>query len=285
MLGLRPKLDRKDNEARFRFGKNWLAFSELVDDDRIAAAESSLTEMLEMSYLTDRRFLDVGCGSGLFSLAARRLGAQVHSFDYDVDSVTSTERLRASYSSDDSFWTVTQGSVLDTEYLSSLGTFDIVYSWGVLHHTGDMWAAMANVVPLVAPGGKLFIALYNDTGASSRLWRRIKYRYSISSPLVQHTMVGAAAMWFSGKAHLMRLGSATLRRLEGGPKPDMASTGGRARGMSSHHDLVDWVGGYPFEVAGPGEVFDFYRSRGFALSRLKTGGACNEFLFCAPPDL
>ena len=134
--------------------------------------------MLDIDSLEGRSFIDIGSGSGLFSLAARRLGARVHSFDYDPHSVACTAELRKRYFSNDGEWKVEEASVLDQKYLESLGTFDVVYSWGVLHHTGQMWQALENVHRLVAPGGKLFIALYNDTGSQSSRWTWLKKTYN-----------------------------------------------------------------------------------------------------------
>ena len=139
---------------RFEFGANWTRFLKTLDDTRIATAQASLCGMLETETLQGRTFVDVGCGSGLFSLAARRLGAKVHSFDYDPKSVACSTELRRRYFPDDSRWTVEAGSALDAEYLRSLGKFDLVYSWGVLHHTGDMAGALANAAGLeVSHGG------------------------------------------------------------------------------------------------------------------------------------
>src|SRR5258705_4708310 len=123
---------------RFEFGRNWARFLVLLEDSSIVRAEESLREMLEIDSLEGKTFLDAGSGSGLFSLAARRLGAKVHSFDYDPHSVACTQELRRRYFSGDADWQVETGSVLDKEYLAGLGTFDVVYSWGVLHHTGQM---------------------------------------------------------------------------------------------------------------------------------------------------
>ena len=141
---------------RFEFGKNWSNFLALLDDERIRKAEESLKEMLEVEDLKGKTFLDIGSGSGLFSLAARRLGAKVHSFDFDSSSYGCTRELRRRYFSGDADWCVEQGSALDREYIVSLGKFDIVYSWGVLHHTGKMWEALENAELPVADNGKTF---------------------------------------------------------------------------------------------------------------------------------
>jgi 2-polyprenyl-6-hydroxyphenyl methylase/3-demethylubiquinone-9 3-methyltransferase len=52
--------------------------------------------------------------------------------------------------------------------------------------------------------------------------------------------------------------------------------------MSMWPDVVDWVGGYPFEVAKPEQIFDFYRDRAFEPTRLTTcrgTSGCNQFVF------
>ena len=146
----------------------------MVDEGRISQAEAAIKQMLEVENLNGKTFLDVGSGSGLSSLAARRLGARVFSFDYDPQSVACTAELKRRYFDADSSWTVEQGSALDADYLARLGKFDIVYSWGVLHHTGALKQALANVVGNVSEGGKLFIALYNDQGRASKAWWIVK---------------------------------------------------------------------------------------------------------------
>jgi 2-polyprenyl-3-methyl-5-hydroxy-6-metoxy-1,4-benzoquinol methylase len=263
---------------RFEFGENWTRFLRVLDDERIAEAEASLRAMLGRSRLTGLSFVDVGSGSGLFSLAAARLGAaRVHSFDYDPSSVACTEELRRRYSPAGVEWTIERGSALDVDYLDSLGTFDVVYSWGVLHHTGDMWTAIDNVARLVGKGGLLFISIYNDQGRRSLLWRRIKRRYnelpeSARKPYVVAVMAPREAL------------SAALLTVRGRPRDYVRGWTDYKlrRGMSRWHDLVDWVGGYPFEVAAPEAVFDRLHARGFNLERLKTCGGgigCNQFVF------
>src|SRR5438045_550600 len=163
---------------RFEFGRNWSRFLLYLDDERITVAEQSLKETFAVADLECTSFLDIGSGSGLFSLAARRLGARVHSFDYDPDSVACTRELKHRYFHNDQAWTIEEGSALDEGYVNSLGAFDVVYSWGVLHHTGDMWRALETAALPVAPGGKLFVALYNDQGSRSVRWRKIKKAYN-----------------------------------------------------------------------------------------------------------
>jgi len=256
---------------RFEFGKNWAKFLEVLDDERIAEAERSLIGML--GDVRGLRVLDVGSGSGLFSLAARRLGATVYSFDYDPNSVGCTQELRRRYFPDDAGWTVEHGSVLDPQYLAGLGTFDIVYSWGVLHHTGAMWQAVENVLPLVAEGGRLFIALYNDQGVWSRRWTAIKRTYCSGTPgrwLVSGTVI---PFWVARDlaADLVWRRNPVARY----------SQYKKRRGMSVVRDWYDWLGGYPFEVAKPEQVLDFLRDRGFELQRMTTVAGsmgCNEFI-------
>lgn len=260
---------------RFEFGRNWAWFLQTLSDKKIAEAVASLQQMLEAQSLAGRSFLDAGSGSGLFSLAARRMGSRVHSFDYDPQSVACTAELKRRYFPDDSQWTVESGSVLDVQYLQSLGRFDVVYSWGVLHHTGHMWAALANVAPLVAPGGKLFVAIYNDQGTASRRWTQVKKTYN-QLPRGLRFLV----TWPSFVVMYWR--RLTKDFLRGKPFQTIREYGKNQRGMSFWQDLIDWVGGYPFEVAKPEQIFDFYRERGFTLLRLITAGGalgCNEFVF------
>ncbi|HET8550074.1 MAG TPA: class I SAM-dependent methyltransferase [Bryobacteraceae bacterium] len=259
---------------RFEFGRNWERFLSQLSDERIRVAETSLKDMLETDSLEGKSFVDIGSGSGLFSLAARRLGARVVSFDYDPHSAACTAELRRRYFPGDASWTVRQGSVLDAAFLSALGSFDVVYSWGVLHHTGKMWPALGNVAPLVAPGGRLFIAIYNDQGNISRRWLAVKRAYNQLPNRLRFLVVWPCA------AHLFW--RPIVKDFLRGRPFHTFRTYKEQRGMSAWRDVVDWVGGYPFEVARPEEIFDFFRGRGFSLARIKTCGGslgCNEFVF------
>jgi 2-polyprenyl-6-hydroxyphenyl methylase/3-demethylubiquinone-9 3-methyltransferase len=248
----------------------------MVDDTRIRQAEESLATMLRLPTLVGKSFLDIGSGSGLFSLAARRLGARVHSFDFDAESVSCAAELRRRYFPGDLEWTVEQGSVLDATYMHRLGTFDIVYSWGVLHHTGRMWEAVDAACERVAVGGKLFIALYNDLGTRTVRWRHIKKVYN-RLPAFARPAFTLAAMLPQEFKDFARAAAA------GRPGRYFALWHQyNGRGMNRWRDMVDWVGGYPYEVATPEAVFEFCRQRGFTLTNLRCGGVglgCNEFVF------
>jgi 2-polyprenyl-3-methyl-5-hydroxy-6-metoxy-1,4-benzoquinol methylase len=263
---------------RFAFGANWRRFLSLLNDERIAEAVGSMGQLLQVESLAGKAFLDIGSGSGLFSLAARRLGARVHSFDYDRDSVGCTAELRRRYFADDAEWTVEGGSILNEEYVRSLGTFDVVYSWGVLHHTGDMWKALEHAARLTAPGGLLAVALYNDAGGRSRRWRALKRTYNLLPAPVRPAF--AALTSLPGEVRM--LAGALVRRQPGEYVRMWTQYGTGRRGMSRWRDIVDWVGGYPYECARIDQVFAFYRSRGFSLLNLRcSSGAlgCNEFVF------
>ena len=276
-------LDTAGDDTRFGFGANWARFLKHLTDERIAEAERSLEGMLGEGYLKGRTFLDIGCGSGLFSLAAHRLGArQIRSFDFDADSAACATELRRRFAPDSTNWEVSRGDVLNPEFLESLGRWDIVYSWGVLHHTGDMWRALDNASQRVVDGGRLFISIYNNQGRRSAMWKGVKRTYNKLPTPLRRGYVAAVML----PREALSLAAHSVRR-----KPleyvHSWTEYRRNRGMSRWHDMVDWVGGYPFEVATPEEIFNFYRERGFLLQQMITcagGLGCNQFVFEQVPS-
>lgn len=262
---------------RFEFGKNWAAFLSVLDEERIETAVQSLREMLECETLAGKRFLDIGSGSGLFSLAARRLGAEVVSFDFDTNSVACTRELKKRYFASDANWRIEQGSALDADYVASLGKFDVVYSWGVLHHTGEMWRALENAVLPTRKGGKLFVALYNDTGSQASRWHWIKRTYCRLPRILRTPFAVAVSLPEEAKRFASAL--VRLKPMEYIHSWTRYKTG---RGMNRWHDIIDWVGGFPYEYASVDAVFEFYKARGFTLTKVVSGGVglgCNEFVF------
>jgi 2-polyprenyl-3-methyl-5-hydroxy-6-metoxy-1,4-benzoquinol methylase len=256
---------------RFAFGKNWRSFLSVLDENRIKEAERALRSSLGRTSLAGLRVLDIGSGSGLSSLAMRRLGARVVSFDYDVDSVACTTELRRRFDAESSEWQVLQGSVLDPEFMAALGEFDLVYAWGVLHHTGSMWPALDLAQQRVVPGGQLLIALYNDQGWRSRVWWHVKHFYC--SGRIGRTLV-SAVFYPLFALYVLALDLRGLN-LPGSHMRGYA----RQRGMSIMHDWRDWLGGFPFEVARPDEVLGRLNIVGFTLKNqaLTRGWGCSEF--------
>ncbi|MEM7466838.1 MAG: class I SAM-dependent methyltransferase [Pseudomonadota bacterium] len=266
------------NKTRFNFGDNWQEFYARINEDRINLAIESLQALFPDYDFSGKRFLDVGCGSGLFSLAAQRLGAEVHSFDYDANSVACTEQLKKQFG-DTTAWTIERGSVLDQNFIDSLGRFDLVYSWGVLHHTGEMMRSLEIISKLVDAGGRICVALYNDQGPKSTTWLQIKKLYNKLPEPVRPGLVALCWLRLWGPTMIKDL--LHLKPLNTWREYPENSI----RGMSAWHDLVDWVGGLPFEVAKPEVIIELFFEHGFALEKLTTcagGIGCNQYVFRAP---
>lgn len=266
-------------DAPFAFGRNWARFLASVNEDRIQVAQDSLRSLLRRDDLSGCRFLDAGSGSGLFSLAAHRLGAAVTSFDVDPDSVASTQELKRRFGQDAAGWRVLYGSLLDQAFLDTLGEFEVVYCWGVAHHTGSMWTAIENLSSLVKTDGSLVLAIYNDQLYISRAWGAVKRVYQRLPVFLRPLYVVAIGFASFAKRLVVTILACMLRlftlRNPFVPLMNWARET-QSRGMHGWYDLV---GGWPFEVARPEAVFRFMRDRGFMLQELTTsvGHGCNEF--------
>lgn len=249
----------------FSFGKNWQDFLGNADQKQYADLITSLKEILQnqLAILQNGTFLDVGSGSGLFSMAAFQLGAKrVISVDLDPASVFAAQSIRERVGSPPN-WEVVCGSILDETFIRSLPLGDVVYCWGVAHHTGNMWKACRNLARLVQPGGILVIALYNYCW-SAPLWHKIKRFYNRQ---------GGLGQWLLSRG--LFLIRATARLIRGRhPWRDV-------RGMSILWDAVDWLGGLPYEYATAETVRNFFKSHGMTLVKetITRGSGCNEFLF------
>ncbi|MBF0118232.1 MAG: class I SAM-dependent methyltransferase [Desulfobacterales bacterium] len=261
-------------EIRFKFGKNWKNFNRVVNDERILEAKNSLCDFLGIQDLNRKSFLDIGSGSGLFSLTARNLGASVHSFDYDIESVNCTEALKNRYFPDTTLWKIEQGSILDPNYLKTLGQFDICYAWGVLHHTGSLWQAIYNTHLLVKKEGLLFIGIYNDQGFISKIWKFIKkaYCHNKISRMILICLFFSIFFMTGLIVDICKLQNPIIRY----------KAHKKYRGMSLIHDWYDWLGGYPYEPADPKEIISFFEKLNYKLLNFKAtehGFGNNQFLF------
>ena len=257
------------NPITFSFGENWKHYLTTVSEEDINRAKRDIELWLGKNSVSGKTVIDIGSGSGIHSLAFYLLGAQrIYSLDVDPSSVDATKTLWEKERPKN--WIVSHGSILDGEFIQSIGKFDIVYSWGVLHHTGSMWEALDNSVSLLAPGGKLWVALY---AKGPRYPRDIalKQKYNASSQFGKRLMV------------YEQIGRTMLRRLNHFSNP-FTWNKKKSRGMNVYHDIVDWLGGLPYEVASKEEVLRFGKKHGLVLERLEVRGegANNIYVFCLP---
>ena len=258
-------------EARFEFGSNWYNYvRKNLTDERIGIAKAHLLDFLGTNDLNGVAFLDIGCGSGVHSLAAHLAGAsRIHSFDYDEKSVAATQFCREKANSEAN-WIVERGDVLDQDYMKNLGQWPLVYSWGVLHHTGDVWAALENAMAAVAPGGRFYVALYSeDRQKRPQYWLDIKERYAKAGRFKKefmfwHNILSDRLKWKPWKV---------------GKLIRQAKKSKKIRGMSLFTDIRDWLGGWPMQFVKDQEVVDFAMSKGFALEKIIQVEGNTEFLF------
>lgn len=261
-------------DLRYEFGKNWAEFVERKLDDKIIAdSMEHMRRFLKRDTLEGATFTDIGCGSGIHSLAAIRLGAsRVVAFDYDQNSVATSRKVRDWAGIDDARWSITQGSVLDSAFMSSLPKSDLVYSWGVLHHTGEMWNAIRNASVPMAPEGEFYIALYssdNYLDPTPAFWVRLKKAYNTAKPLTRKLIELKFVYWTKIRPEI-EAGRPAMSQLE---------TYGK-RGMTAITDAKDWLGGYPMEFAGYHETVDFCaRDLNLELVNSLTGEGCTEYMF------
>jgi 2-polyprenyl-6-hydroxyphenyl methylase/3-demethylubiquinone-9 3-methyltransferase len=245
--------DLRDQSTHFAFGKNWASYAKTIDAERLDLAEQGLARLVGPSALHGRSFLDIGSGSGLHAVAAARLGAaSIHAVDIDPDSVETTRAVLKEHAPAANY-EIRQQSVFN---LSPETTYDVVYSWGVLHHTGDMWAAIGRAAALVKPGGTLAIAIYSKTMFCG-LWTVEKRLYSQSPAIVQ------AALRAMYKTAFVAVGLVRGRN----PFSWIRNYASGNRGMNWDHDVHDWLGGYPYESATPSEVAQYLKGLGFTLER------------------
>ncbi len=267
---------------KFKFGKNWNNYiKKYLNNDRLEKAKTSLVNFTGLTDFKGKTFIDIGCGSGLFSLAAFKLGAtKIVSLDVDEDSVACCQILKKR-EGNPNIWEVVTGDALDQSFIQSLGTFDIVYSWGVLHHTGNMWKAIDNVSKLTGIDGLFYLAIYNKADGlcfhpdgrpgSSLFWLKFKKWFVHKSDKTQ-TIITNIVAFVQILSYILKLKN---------PYTMIKNHSKDFRGMSWKIDIKDWLGGYPYEYASVSRIFKFLKKRNFILINLinNNGLRNNEFLF------
>jgi 2-polyprenyl-3-methyl-5-hydroxy-6-metoxy-1,4-benzoquinol methylase len=248
-------MQRLMNKTRYEFGKNWLMFVSKVEERNFLEASKSLETIIDNK--NRNNFIDIGCGSGIFSYSATRYYKNVLSLDIDKNSILATKKIRKKSNVRLKNWKIKTGSMLNKDFMTKNGKFDMVYCWGVAHHTGDMWSALDNLKILVKKNGRLFIAIYNDQGFKSKIWWLLKLIY-INLPLfLKKIYFKFFELVFKFKNHKNR------------------------RGMNFIENLDDWIGGFPFEYSKMETLKKFYLKRGFKVLKSKKchGHGCHEILF------
>ncbi len=266
------------------FGDNWLDYVKGIDEKAVAETRNSLLRYLPEEEWKGKHFIDIGCGSGMFSLGALSLGvASVTSIDIDEKSIEATKLTKTRFGTKfEKNWEIIHGSILDDKLTKKLKeTGDIVYAWGSLHHTGNMKKAINNAATMIKPGGHFILAIYNHA-ATSEEWLKIKEKYSklpnIAKPLIELPYATAATLGYMVKRKTLDIR--------------------KDRGMDVFHDAIDWMRGYPYEFAGAEEMTFLMERGGFKLVKTPTllphekeqtknifkilrakNVGCNEFVF------
>lgn len=251
----------------FKFGQNWKDYTlNVLDEHKLQQARQALADLLQPHRLENQTFMDIGCGSGLHTVSAALLGAkEVYALDIDPDCIEITHYTVNRFLKPTNIVKVQQASILDAQVVQQLPKSDMVYSWGVLHHTGQMYTAIEAASGLVKPGGLFVIAIYNKH-ITSPIWQRIKHFYNQSPNFIRQAMYGL----FYGVIYLAKLVATHENPLR------------KERGMDFGYDVIDWIGGYPYEYASIEEVTRFVSQLGFTVQKVipaQVGTGCNEFVF------
>ena len=258
---------------RFEFGENWHDFvKKNFSQDKVEISKRHILEFIRRETLQGLTFLDIGCGSGLHSLAAQQAGARsVYGFDFDVESVSAAIFVKEQAGCPAN-WSVEQGSIIDDNFVSRIPQFDLVYAWGVLHHTGDVWHAIHNAAGRVKPGGLFYLALYSadvQIDPPPQFWLDVKQKYVSSGKLYRRFMEA----WYIWRFQMNRNIFLLPQLIK------IMISYRKNRGMNMLTDIRDWLGGWPMEFVRDADAILFCKDLGFHLENIATGQANTEFLF------
>jgi SAM-dependent methyltransferase len=255
----------------FNFGSNWKNYSKYaLSGKKIETAKLHFDKLFENIDLNEKSFLDIGFGQGLSLLIATEKNA--NTVGCDINPLCSEVLLfnMKMFNNNLNEIPVVIGSINDETTVENIlklndgNLFDIVHSWGVLHHTGNMWKAIEKSKNLVTKNGIFVIAIYNKH-FTAKFWHLIKKVYNSSGWFIKNLMLaGYLPLIF-------------IRYLLYFQNPMKLP-----RGMNIYYDAIDWLGGYPYQYASIDEILDYMNQNGFTQVRIvKTSGftGCNEFVF------
>jgi len=263
------------NETRFKFGENWSNYSSSVNLEKIELAKKDIIRLV--GDVSNKSVIDIGCGSGIHTVAFIQLGVKsIVSFDYDLKSVETTKKLVKKFCYKKSKYKVFQADILNIDSLSGLNKrkFDIVYSWGVLHHTGSMFEAIISTTKFLKDNGILVLGLYVKTKLCN-FWyyeKKIFNKYKFLQPLIKLPFLFFLIIGLSLKKR-----SSPYKIIHDYKKQ---------RGMSIIFDVNDWLGGFPYESIDDNSLLNFLKLKGFKIVRKFNtnsrigffGAACGEWV-------
>ena len=260
---------------RFKFGQNWREYNSSIGADRIEAAQIGILKLLNPIEISDKKIVDIGSGSGLHALSFLKLGAkEVTCIDIDTDSIAATKETLNKFANKFENWTAFEADILNPDALNPK-SFEIVYSWGVLHHTGNMKLAVKNASQLCKVDGLFVFALYRKTFLCN-FWKIEKWFY-IRSPLVVKKLLEYVYIFLFLFGKILKRDDVVrfIRSYE------------TQRGMKFNTDVKDWLGGYPYESILPINVEELLIELGFEKVRDFVqpksiglfGSGCDEYVF------
>lgn len=257
----------------FSFGQNWLEYNQnWLTEEKLNQAKEHFDKLCGGIDFTNKKFLDVGFGQGLTLFLASQKQAQCQGIDIDPKNITAFEVAKKKLGSVEKNLAPIQvqvASILDAQFVTqNHEAFDIVYAWGSLHHTGQMYPALKNCLSLLKPGGYFVCAIYNRHW-SSGTWHWIKKNYNRSPHWLKKLAIGLLippiflAKWLVTFKNPLKM----------------------KRGMSFYYDVIDWVGGYPYEYASAEEMFAFFKKNSLKKIRWQKANVptgCHEYVFQKP---